>query len=177
MLKQKLYALNLLRGKRDGAGWGEGAELIHWLGLATLIIILDQITKLWIRLNFVYGESVAVTDFFNLVLVHNSGAAFSFLSNAGGWQRWLFSTIAVTASVWITWLLRKYPQEKLFCFALTLILGGALGNLIDRVTYGYVVDFLDFYWKNYHFPAFNIADSAVTCGAGLFLWDSFTKKT
>ena len=155
----------------------EGAGLIHWLILATVIIILDQITKLLISHNFVYGESVAVTDFFNLVLVHNSGAAFSFLSNAGGWQRWLFSAIAVTASVWIIWLLRKHKQEKLFCFALTLILGGALGNLIDRAAYGYEVDFLDFYWNTYHFPAFNIADSAVTCGAGLLLWESFTKKT
>lgn len=156
---------------------GGDARLIHWLSLATVIIILDQITKLWISGNFVYGESVAVTDFFNLVLVHNSGAAFSFLSNAGGWQRWLFSIIAVTASVWIIWLLRKHKQEKLFCFALTLILGGALGNLVDRVAYGYVVDFLDFYWNTYHFPAFNIADSAVTCGAGLMLWESFTKKS
>lgn len=156
--------------------WG-GVGLIHWLILATVIIIFDQITKLWISQNFVYGESMAVTDFFNLVLVHNSGAAFSFLSNAGGWQRWLFSAIAAIASVWITWLLRKHKQDKLFCFALTLILGGALGNLIDRAAYGYVVDFLDFYWNTYHFPAFNIADSAVTCGAGLLLWESFTKKT
>lgn len=156
---------------------GRRVELKHWLSLATVIVILDQITKLWISQIFVYGESVAVTDFFNLVLVHNSGAAFSFLSNAGGWQRWLFSAVAATASVWIIWLLRKHKQEKLFCFALTLILGGALGNLIDRAAYGYVVDFLDFYWNAYHFPAFNIADSAVTCGAGLLLWESFTKKT
>ena len=156
---------------------GGGAGLRLWLSLAAVIIILDQITKLWISQIFVYGETVAVTDFFNLVLVHNSGAAFNFLSNAGGWQRWLFSAIAATASVWIIWLLRKHKQEKLFCFALTLILGGALGNLIDRAAYGYVVDFLDFYWNTYHFPAFNIADSAVTCGAGLLLWESFTKKT
>jgi signal peptidase II len=156
---------------------GRGAGLKYWLSLATVIIILDQITKLWISQTFVYGESVVVTNFFNLVLVHNSGAAFSFLSNAGGWQRWLFSAIAATASVWIIWLLRKHQQEKLFCFALTLILGGALGNLIDRAAYGYVVDFLDFYWNTYHFPAFNIADSAVTCGAGLLLWESFTTKT
>jgi signal peptidase II len=155
---------------------GGKVGLIHWLILATVIIVLDQITKLWITKSFVYGESVAVTDFFNLVLVHNSGAAFSLLSNAGGWQRWLFSAIAVIASVWIILLLRKHKQEKLFCFALTLILGGALGNLIDRAAYGYVVDFLDFYWNSYHFPAFNIADSAVTCGAGLLLWESFIKK-
>ncbi|RFC37782.1 MAG: signal peptidase II [Candidatus Nitrotoga sp. SPKER] len=156
---------------------GKSVGLKHWLSLATVIIILDQITKLWISQVFVYGENRAVTNFFNLVLVHNSGAAFSFLSNAGGWQRWLFSAVAATASVWIIWLLGKYKQEKLFCFALTLILGGALGNLIDRAAYGYVVDFLDFYWNTYHFPAFNIADSAVTCGAGLLLWESFTKKS
>jgi signal peptidase II len=156
---------------------GGGAGLIRWLSLATVIIILDQITKLWVSQSFVYGENMAVTDFFNLVLVHNSGAAFSFLSNAGGWQRWFFSAIAAIASVWIILLLRKHKQEKLFCFSLTLILGGALGNLIDRAAYGYVVDFLDFYWNSYHFPAFNIADSAVTCGAGLLLWESFKKNT
>lgn len=141
-----------------------------------IVILLDQITKLWISQNFSYGQSLAVTDFFNLVLVHNSGAAFSFLSNAGGWQRWFFSAIAAIASIWITWLLHRHKQEPLFCLALALILGGALGNLIDRVSYGYVVDFLDFYWNGYHFPAFNIADSAVTCGAGLLIWESFTKK-
>ena len=156
---------------------GGGAGLIRWLSLATVIIILDQITKLWVSQSFVYGENMAVTDFFNLVLVHNSGAAFSFLSNAGGWQRWFFSAIAAIASVWIILLLRKHKQEKLFCFSLTLILGGALGNLIDRAAYGYVVDFLDFYWNTYHFPAFNIADSAVTCGAGVLLWESFIKKS
>ena len=135
-----------------------------WLGLAAVIIILDQISKIWISSHFLYGESVAVTGFFNLVLVHNSGAAFSFLSSAGGWQRWFFSAIAVVASLGITWLLYKHAQEKLFCLALTLILGGALGNLIDRVAYGYVVDFLDFYWDTYHFPAFNVADSAISTG-------------
>lgn len=150
--------------------------MIKWLGLATIVIFLDQVSKLWISNNFSYAENLAVTDFFNLVLVHNTGAAFSFLSGAGGWQRWFFSAIAVIASIWITWLLHKHNENKLFCLALALILGGALGNLIDRVTYGYVVDFLDFYWKNYHFPAFNVADSAVTCGAGLLILESFTKE-
>ena len=148
-----------------------------WLGLSALVIILDQISKLWIIKHFEYGESLAVVNVFNLVLVHNAGAAFSFLSDAGGMQRWLFSAIAVVASVWIVWLLRRHAQQKLFCFALALILGGALGNLIDRIAYGYVVDFLDFYWDTYHFPAFNLADSAITCGAALVLWESFTKKT
>ena len=150
--------------------------MIKWLGLATIVIFLDQVSKLWISNNFFYAENLAVTDFFNLVLVHNTGAAFSFLSGAGGWQRWFFSAIAVIASIWITWLLHKHNENKLFCLALALILGGALGNLIDRVTYGYVVDFLDFYWKNYHFPAFNVADSAVTCGAGLLILESFIKE-
>ena len=150
--------------------------LKRWLGLAALVIVLDQITKLWIISDFVYGEGMRVTNFFNLVHARNMGAAFSFLSDAGGWQRWLFSAIAVVAAVWITWLLRKHAQEKLFCFALALILGGALGNLIDRIAYGYVVDFLDFYWKSYHFPAFNVADSAITCGATLLVLESFMKK-
>lgn len=147
-----------------------------WLGLSALVIFLDQFTKLWVSRSFAYGENLAVTEFFNLVLVHNRGAAFSFLSGAGGWQRWFFSVIAVLASGWMIWLLRRHRQDPLFCFALSLILGGALGNLIDRVAYGYVVDFLDFYWQMYHFPAFNVADSAVTCGAALLIWDGFTKK-
>ena len=148
-------------------------DLMRWLGLSALVIVFDQISKLGISSHFVYGESLPVTGFFNLVLAHNKGAAFSMLNDAGGWQRWMFSIIAVVASVWITWLLRRHPQQKLFCFALALILGGALGNLVDRISYGYVVDFLDFYWNEHHFPAFNVADSAITCGAALLLLDSF----
>ena len=151
-------------------------DLMRWLGLSALIIILDQISKLSVSSHFVHGESLPVTGFFNLVLAHNKGAAFSMLSDADGWQRWMFSGIAVVAAVWITWLLCKHPQQKLFCFALALILGGALGNLADRISYGYVVDFLDFHWDNHHFPAFNVADSAITCGAALLLLDSFINK-
>lgn len=147
-----------------------------WLSLAGLIIVLDQITKLLISGHFSYGESLRVTGFFNLVLAHNTGAAFSFLNDAGGWQRWLFSAIAVVAAVWIVRLLRQHAQQTMFCLALALVLGGALGNLIDRVAYGYVVDFLDFYWGNYHFPAFNVADSGISVGAALLLLDSFRKK-
>lgn len=150
--------------------------LSRWLGLSALVIVLDQISKAAITSHFVYGEGMAVTSFFNLVLAHNTGAAFSMLHDAGGWQRWMFSAIAVVAAGLIVWLLRKHRQQKLFCFALALILGGALGNLIDRVAYGYVVDFLDFYWDAYHFPAFNIADSAITCGAALMVWDSMINK-
>ncbi|MDO8413796.1 MAG: signal peptidase II [Gallionellaceae bacterium] len=150
--------------------------LSRWLGLSALVIILDQISKIWITSHFMYGESLAIFSLFNLVLAHNTGAAFSFLSDAGGMQRWLFSAIAIIASIWIVWLLRRHVQQKLFCLALALILGGALGNLIDRIAYGYVVDFLDFYWGVYHFPAFNLADSAITCGAALMLLESFMNK-
>ena len=148
----------------------------RWLGLSALVIVLDQLSKAWISSHFAYGENLAILGVFNLVLAHNTGAAFSMLNDAGGWQRWMFSAIAVVASVWIVWLLRKHPQQKLFCLALALILGGALGNLMDRIAYGYVVDFLDFHWDSHHFPAFNVADSAITCGAALMLLDSFTHK-
>jgi signal peptidase II len=150
--------------------------LSRWLGLSAVLIVLDQLSKAAITRHFVYGESWPVTSFFNLVLAHNAGAAFSFLSDAGGWQRWFFSAVALVASIWMVWMLRRHIQEKLFCLSLALILAGALGNLIDRVRYGYVVDFLDFYWETYHFPAFNVADSAITCGAVLLLWDSMRKK-
>jgi signal peptidase II len=150
--------------------------LSRWLSLSALVILLDQLSKAWISSHFIYGESLDITRFFNLVLAHNQGAAFSFLNDAGGWQRWFFSVIAVVASAWIIWLLRKHIEQKLFCFGLAMILGGALGNLIDRVAYGYVVDFLDFYWNAYHFPAFNLADSAITCGVALLLWDNFANK-
>ncbi len=154
---------------------GEG-NLLKWLGASALVIALDQITKLWISSHFAYGESYSVTGFFNLVLAHNTGASFGMLNDAGGWQRWLFSAIAVAAAAWIIWLLHKHPQEKLFCIALAFILGGALGNLIDRLVYGYVVDFLDFHWNEHHFAAFNVADSAINIGAALLLWDSFKNK-
>jgi len=153
----------------------------RWLILSSLVIILDQWGKYAIGSHLEYGEAYAVTPFFNLVLAHNQGAAFSFLNDAGGWQRWLLSALAIAASVWIVQLLRKrqhygHRQQKLFCLALALILGGALGNLVDRIAYGYVVDFLDFHWNQNHFPAFNLADSAITCGAALLLWESFVNK-
>jgi len=150
--------------------------LNRWLWLSALVIVLDQLSKAWITNHFVYGESITVLSVFDLVLAHNTGAAFSFLSDAGGMQRWLFSIIAVIASVWIVSLLRKHASQLLFSLALSLILGGALGNLIDRIAYGYVIDFLHFHWDEHYFPAFNIADSAITCGAFLMIWDSFTEK-
>jgi len=150
--------------------------LSRWLGLSVLVVVLDQLSKYWISSRFSYGESMYVLDIFNLVLVHNTGAAFSLLSDAGGMQRWLFSVIAIVASVWIVWLLHKHQHQKLFALALSMILGGALGNLIDRIAYGYVLDFLDFHWNTYHFAAFNLADSAITCGAFLLIIEAFMEK-
>lgn len=150
--------------------------LNRWLLLSALVIVLDQLSKAWMSNHFAFGESLTVLSVFNLVLTHNTGAAFSFLNDAGGIQRWLFSIIAVVASVWIVWLLRKHSAQVLFAFGLSMILGGALGNLIDRLAYGYVVDFLSFHWDEHYFPAFNLADSAITCGAFLLIFDSFKEK-
>ena len=149
-----------------------------WLGLAALLIAADQVTKLLILANYQLGESTFITSFFNIVRVHNTGAAFSFLADAGGWQRWFFTGVGVAASVFIVWMLRTHPGEKLFAFALACILGGAIGNVIDRVLYGYVVDWLDFHWSvlaglfpGGHFPAFNIADAAISAGAVSLILD------
>lgn len=147
--------------------------LRRWLAVSALVIVSDQLSKLWITSNFVFGERLAILSVFDLILVYNTGAAFSFLHDAGGMQRWLFSFVAVAASVWIGWLLRRHAAETLFALALSLILGGALGNLIDRLAYGHVVDFLLFHWNEHYFPAFNIADSAITVGAALLILDSF----
>lgn len=146
-----------------------------WLALSVVVIVLDQLTKQWVSQSLGFGEVLPVMPSFNLVLAHNAGAAFSFLAGAGGWQRGFFSGIAVVAAVVIIHLLRKHHGEKLFSLALALILGGALGNLIDRVRFGHVVDFLDFYIQAYHWPAFNVADMAITAGAGLLIWDSLKK--
>jgi len=144
--------------------------------LALVILILDFVTKRWAESELIYGQQVSLTSFFNLVLVFNAGAAFSFLSDESGWQRWLFSGISICASVLIIYLLRKYFLEKLFCVSLSLILGGALGNLWDRIALGYVVDFLDFHYGGYHWPAFNVADSAICVGALLLIIESFKHK-
>ena len=144
----------------------------RWLALAALVVALDQASKLLVVGLLEGVRGIEVAPFFNLVLVHNTGAAFSFLAGAGGWQRGFFIGIAVIASVWIVVLLRRHPGERLFCLALALILGGALGNVIDRVRLGVVVDFLDFHAAGWHWPAFNLADSAITCGALLLIWES-----
>lgn len=150
-------------------------SMLKWLGLSAVVIALDLYTKQLVVKAFAYGEHANITSFFDLVRYHNEGAAFSFLAGAGGWQRIFFSVIALTASAVIIYLLRKHPAQKLFCFALALILGGALGNLYDRLSLGYVVDFLYFHYNQYYWPAFNLADSAITCGVVLLLIDSFKK--
>ena len=150
-------------------------NLSKWLGLSAVVLALDLYTKQLILKAFAYGEHVRVAGFFDLVRYHNEGAAFSFLAGAGGWQRLFFSSIAVIASVVIVYLIRKHSTQKLFCFALALVLGGALGNLYDRLTLGYVVDFLFFHYQHYYWPAFNVADSAISVGVVLLLIDSFKK--
>jgi signal peptidase II len=144
--------------------------------LASVVLVLDLATKRWVESALFNGEQIPLTGFFNLVLAYNAGAAFSFLSDADGWQRWFFTAIAAGASALIVYLLRKHADDKFFCIALSLILGGALGNLWDRITLGHVVDFLDFYIGVYHWPAFNVADSAIFLGAMLLIVDSFRRK-
>ena len=142
-----------------------------WLGLALLVLVADQFTKVLIIGRYGLGDGFAVTNFFNIVRVHNTGAAFSFLASAGGWQRWFFTGLGLVATVAMVWMLKKHPGQKLFGFAIACILGGAIGNVLDRVMYGYVVDFLDFHYAGIHFPAFNVADSGITLGAACLILD------
>ncbi len=150
-------------------------NLYKWFGISAIVIALDLYTKQLIQNVFQFGEQLKITSFFDIVHFHNEGAAFGFLNNAGGWQKWFFTGIAAVASLVMIYLLKKHHQERLFCFGLALILGGALGNLYDRITLGYVVDFLNFHWQYHYFPAFNIADSAISVGVGVLLLDSFKK--
>lgn len=142
-----------------------------WLGIAALILIADQFTKVLMISTYQLGEGFPVTEFFNIVRVHNEGAAFSFLATAGGWQRWFFTGLGVVATLFMVWMLHKHPSQKLFGLAIACILGGAIGNVIDRVMYGYVVDFLDFHYAGIHFPAFNVADCGISVGAALLILD------
>lgn len=152
------------------------SSVIPWLGLATIIILFDQISKITITKLFSYAESLSITAFFNLTLVYNKGAAFNFLAAESGWQRYFFTGIGLIAASYITYLLKRHAAQKLFCWALALIMGGALGNVIDRLLYGHVIDFLDFHYQElYHFPTFNIADSAICIGAGLFILDELRR--
>jgi len=148
-------------------------KLAPWYALALLLVVLDQLTKYWVSASFGYGDARAITGFFNLVLTHNTGAAFSFLASAAGWQRGFFIVIALVAIVVISVLLARHSGDRLFCLSLALILGGAAGNVIDRILLGHVVDFLDFHIAGWHWPAFNLADSAITVGAVLLIVDSF----
>ncbi len=142
-----------------------GGSMWPWVGLAVIVLIIDQFTKTLILGYYKLGDWTPVSSFFNIVRAHNTGAAFSFLADHSGWQRWLFTAIGVAAALFILWMLKSHAGQKLFSFAMAMILGGAIGNVIDRILHGYVVDFLDFYWGNWHFPAFNVADSAITLGA------------
>jgi signal peptidase II len=154
----------------------------RWYGLAGVIIVLDQLSKWLVLENLRFGETIYVAPFWNWVLTFNPGAAFSFLADQPGWQRWLFTALALGISGWIAVMLRQHPQQKLLSLALTLVMGGALGNVIDRVWHGHVVDFLDFHWQvlsglfyGGHFPAFNVADMAISCGAAGLILDEILR--
>ena len=159
-----------------------GPSMWLWLALAVVVILADQMTKTLVIGWFTLGDSRPVTAYFNLVRAHNAGAAFSFLADAGGWQRWFFSGLGVLVSGFIIWMIRSHPGEKLFCFAVSMIMGGALGNVIDRLLHGYVVDFLQFrfavlapLFQGGYFPAFNLADSAITLGALCLIADELLR--
>ena len=158
-----------------GGGGADSTSMLTWLGLALLILILDQFTKVMVTGYFQLGDSRTVTGFFNLVRVHNAGAAFSFLAGASGWQRWLFTGIGIAAVLLILWMLRSHSGQRLFAFALSMILGGAIGNLVDRIAYGHVVDFLQFHYGGWYFPSFNVADSAITIGACALIIDELLR--
>ncbi|MGE5451607.1 MAG: signal peptidase II [Acidobacteriota bacterium] len=165
---------------RKSASSSQG--LLPWLGVALVVILLDQFTKTLILGFFQYGDSRHVLSFFNVVRVHNSGAAFSFLAHAGGWQRWFFVGLGFVATAFIVYMLRQHGHQKRFAWAMSLILGGAIGNVLDRLIHGYVIDFLDFHWNGLafmfpggHFPAFNIADCGITMGAALLILDELLR--
>ena len=147
----------------------------RWICLALAIIVIDQLSKRWFDTQLAYADRWQVLPFFDFTLLYNPGAAFSFLANGHGWQRWLFTAIAILAIGYMLVLLWRQPAQRLFCASLTLILGGAAGNVLDRMVHGHVIDFLLFYWNDWYFPAFNVADIAITCGAGLLILDEFLR--
>ena len=149
--------------------------MLPWLGIAAIVILLDQVTKTMILKTMAIGDSHTVTSFFNIVHWRNTGAAFSFLHAADGWQRWLFVGLALVAVIFIVWMLARHGGQRLFSWALALILGGAIGNVIDRMLHGYVVDFLQVHWGGAYFPSFNVADSAITVGAVLLILDELLR--
>ncbi len=153
----------------------KNAGLMLWLGVALVVVLLDQVTKITMTRLLAYGQVEYVNHYINLVMVYNKGAAFSFLSDQSGWQRYFFSALAAAVSIFIVWMLNRNANQRLFCWSLSLILGGAIGNLIDRVAYGHVIDFLDVHVNAWHWPAFNVADSAITVGAALFVLDELRR--
>ena len=165
------------RGRAGGSN-----SLWLWLGLAVIVILADQVTKTLIVGWLQFGDSRSVTEYFNIVRAHNAGAAFSFLADADGWQRWFFVALGIVASGFIVWMLRSHPNPTLFCFAVSMIMGGALGNVIDRLLHGHVIDFLQFrfsvlqpIFRGGYFPSFNIADSAITLGAICLILDEILR--
>lgn len=146
-----------------------------WFVLAALTLGLDQLTKLAVVNTMALGQSIAVTDFLNLVYVLNTGAAFSFLADAGGWQKWFFTGLALLVVLLLAWMITRAPKQKIFATGASLIIGGAIGNVIDRLTIGAVVDFIDLYWRSWHWPAFNLADSAICLGAALLIVDELRR--
>jgi signal peptidase II len=154
---------------------GKSGSWLPWLGLALGIFIADQFTKVLIMGYYRLGDSTYVTPFFNVVRAHNTGAAFSFLAAASGWQRWFFTAIGIAAAGFIIWLLRSHAGQRLFSFALSCVLGGAIGNVVDRLLHGYVVDFVQVHWRGWYFPAFNVADSAITVGAACLILDELLR--
>lgn len=146
-----------------------------YLFLALFVLIADQVSKWWAQMSLPMAQAIKVTDFLNWFLIYNPGAAFSFLSQAGGWQRWFFTIIGIVAAVVIIWLLQKNTQDRPFCIALALILGGAIGNVLDRLLYGAVVDFIDVHYQGWHWPAFNLADSAISIGATLIVFNEIRR--
>ena len=151
------------------------SALWPWLGIALIVVLVDQFTKVLIVGNLQLGDSHRVTSFFNIVRWHNAGAAFSFLHSAGGWQRWFFVGLGGVAAVFIVYMLKSYGGQRMFSWALALILGGAIGNVIDRLVHGYVVDFIQLHWRGTAFPSFNVADSAITVGAVLLILDELRR--
>ena len=171
----------LPRSSPSGRG-GDGARLTGWLSLALLVVVLDQLSKTLVVARLALADTVVVTPWFNLVRAHNSGAAFSFLADAAGWQRWFFTGFGLLASGFIVWMLKRHAGQRLFCFAITMVLGGAVGNVIDRLLHGHVIDFLQFHWgflapmfSGGFFPAFNLADSAITLGAACLILDELRR--
>jgi signal peptidase II len=160
---------------RSSKSSGNQQSFLLWIGAAALILILDQLTKVIAKSSLIEGISQPVTSFLNWTLVYNPGAAFSFLAQAGGWQRWFFTGIGLIAAAVMIWLIKKNTSQTLFCLAMSLVLSGAIGNVIDRILYGAVVDFVDLHYAGWHWPAFNIADSAITIGVILLILDEIKR--